>query len=205
MAGTADEQNESHIDLPVGDSTIEYDNVDEPSTVEYHVRGSSGPGVLHGTSDPGVLRGPTDPGFVLDVLDSKEARHFLSNLDCARPGEVKDSPEKFLSVAGPWCVGHRFYMRLQDGHCILAATVSGLLTEQDVIDYWPLVDAADKAEIASFVKEKVFKLIFHSQADQWPIDAVWVRRWKGNQVKSRLCIRGFLDPQKHLVLSLIHI
>ena len=97
-------------------------------------------------------------------------------------------------------------MALTDGECFLAdsSTTSDILTQADVEYYFHShVEAADRAELQSFVNEKVFKLIYADQADQRPIDAVWVRRWKLSNgvwiVKSRLCIRGFLDPQRHLV------
>ena len=72
-------------------------------------------------------------------------------------------------------------MALSDGACLLAdsSTTSDILTQADVDAYfYTHVEAADRAELQSFVNEKVFKLIYSDQADQRPIDAVWVRRWK---------------------------
>ena len=78
------------------------------------------------------------------------------------------------------------------------------LTAQDLIDHWPLVDKADRAELDAFVEHGVFAAAHHSSITNGNImDAVWVRKWKqtGDQwiVKSRLCGRGFLDSQKSMI------
>ena len=73
------------------------------------------------------------------------------------------------------------------------------------MDFKDLIDKADRAELQSFVDEKIFRKVWAQQATTRAIDAVWVRRWKWDaaaddwKVKSHLCIRGFLDPQKSLV------
>ena len=75
-----------------------------------------------------------------------------------------------------------------------------ILTPQDIVTHWHLVEAADKLEVDSFVTHDVFKL--HSrQANDVDnmVDAIWVRRFKSRNplvVKSRMCGRGFMDRQK---------
>ena len=75
-----------------------------------------------------------------------------------------------------------------------------ILTPEEIVNNWPLVDKADRGDIASLVKHDVFNL----DARQNPeannvVDGVWVRRWKDRAkgvVRSRCCGRGFLDKQK---------
>ena len=91
------------------------------------------------------------------------------------------------------------------GECYLEeAVASSAVSKDDMVKYRSLIAAADRAELQSFVDEKIFKKIWAQQATTRAIDAVWVRRWKcvakeGYIIKSRLCIRGFLDPHKSLV------
>ena len=82
------------------------------------------------------------------------------------------------------------------------------ITEDDVYDIWPEVDAADKAEVEQFVHENAFKKIHRDgfTDDMVIIDARWVRKWKKlsdgkKKVKSRLCARGCLDRQKDLLTT----
>ena len=74
-----------------------------------------------------------------------------------------------------------------------------MLTEQDLRDYSDLVYEADLKEIQSFVSDKVFKLCQRTSAKQRPMSCLWVRKRKGDEVKARPCVRGFLDPQKRHV------
>ena len=79
------------------------------------------------------------------------------------------------------------------------------LTEQEIIDNWAEVEAADHKELKQFVDEKVWGLRKSSTVKNKPIDAIWVRKWKYymvdgkriRKVKPRLCARGFLDAQVH--------
>ena len=73
-----------------------------------------------------------------------------------------------------------------------------ILGPEEIEKYWKLVDAADRAEIKSFVDNSVFRLDLRVNAKN-VVDAIWVRRWKDRktlQLKSRLCGRGYLDRQK---------
>lgn len=64
------------------------------------------------------------------------------------------------------------------------------------------VRAADRLDVEAFAKNKIFKLQSLQSASLRPCECIWVRRWKwesvGNNrvrlIKSRLCVRGYLDP-----------
>ena len=78
------------------------------------------------------------------------------------------------------------------------------LSESDIINYWPVVEKADKAELDAFIQHKVFSCKHYTDMESGNVmDATWVRRWKLSDgqwiVKSRLCGRGFLDSQKSVI------
>ena len=87
------------------------------------------------------------------------------------------------------------------------AVAKDSISKQDMIDYKDLIDAADRKELQSFVDERIFRKMWAQNATTRAIDAIWVRSWKWDTdtqsyaVKSRLCIRGFLDPQKSSTLQ----
>lgn len=72
--------------------------------------------------------------------------------------------------------------------------------------HWSEFEVADFEELKQFHEQKVFvKVRIDEQpADVVFVDATWVRKFKRNapgsakafKAKSRLCARGFLDPQK---------
>jgi len=77
------------------------------------------------------------------------------------------------------------------------------LDETKVLQHWPDFEASDKAELKQFVDEKVFRKVLLDDLPQGTalVDATWVRKFKRTanktlKAKSRLCARGFLDPQK---------
>jgi len=81
-----------------------------------------------------------------------------------------------------------------------------MLTQEELYAHSHLVQAADAREVKSFIDDKVFRLIRRSEAPIRPMDCLWVRKWKRKptakdpgEVKSRLVVRGFLDPQKRHV------
>ena len=76
-----------------------------------------------------------------------------------------------------------------------------LLTPEQCRYYAKEVHEADLKEARSFVDNKVFKAIHKAKVDCSVIDAIWVHKWKQlpdgtHIIKSRLCARCFLDPQK---------
>ena len=59
-----------------------------------------------------------------------------------------------------------------------------ILTSEDVVENWTLVDAADKLETQSFVDHKCFRLdVRRDRFSQNQVDAIWVRRWKSRRLK----------------------
>ena len=105
--------------------------------------------------------------------------------------------ESMVTLTGPWRSSQCFYYDLLADEC-LSVSRDNLLTEQDIIDNFPLVQAADAKEVSSFVEHQVFDIDLRSEAHNC-IDAVWVRKWASRKppaIKSRLCGRGFLDRQR---------
>ena len=90
-------------------------------------------------------------------------------------------------MAGPWHTGQYFHMDVRTGECLLQETVkSDLLSKEDLWKYKTLVDEAYQEELSSFVKEKIFKLVWAQEATARAIDAVWVRRWKRDSSYRRI-------------------
>ena len=97
-------------------------------------------------------------------------------------------------------------MDVNDGTCFRVDTATDMLTDDELWTHYALVQAADKQEMKSFVDDKVFRFIRRNDAKVRTMDCLWVRKWKRKptandpgEVKSRLVVRGFLDPQKRHV------
>ena len=73
-----------------------------------------------------------------------------------------------------------------------------MLSPEDLVKYKDLVREADEKEIKAFVSDKVFKVVPLKDATN-KMNCLWLRTWKGDIVKSRLVVRGFLDKQKKMV------
>ena len=117
---------------------------------------------------------------------------------------TKDTAD--LVLPGPWKEQVAFLMGMRDGTCFRVDTATDMLTTDELFRHSALVQAADEWEIKSFVDDKVFQLIRRQDAPVRPMDCLWVRKWKRKptandpgEVKSRLVVRGFLDPQKRHV------
>ena len=88
----------------------------------------------------------------------------------------------------------------------LMKTLQTAWTRRRSSNIWPDFEASDKAELKQFVDEKVFGKVLLDDLPQGTalVDATWVRKFKRTgrtanktlKAKSRLCARGFLDPQK---------
>ena len=78
-----------------------------------------------------------------------------------------------------------------------------VLNEEQLSKCWEAFEISDFAELKQFIDENAFfKLHVSEVTDEMVIvDCTWVRKFKRNpdksmKAKSRLCARGFLDPQK---------
>ena len=118
----------------------------------------------------------------------------------------RDESKKCFHLSGPWKEETEIYMSVRTGECYRVDADTDNLTEAEIAQHWRLVDEADRKELQQFVDEAIFRLRHVRSLDGGMdvMDAVWVRKWKkladGTYiVKSRLCIRGFLDPQKSLI------
>ena len=99
-----------------------------------------------------------------------------------------------MVIPGPWSKCQCFYSDLRSSECF-SVTQEDLLTEDDVIRFFDLVEKADHKEVSSFLEHQCFDLdLSHNSSNT--VDAIWVRRWVGDTIKSRCCGRGFLDVQR---------
>eukprot|EP00913_Durusdinium_trenchii_P027881 g26143.t1 len=78
-----------------------------------------------------------------------------------------------------------------------------VLTEEQLAKHWQAFELSGFAELKQFVDEDAFFKLHISQVTEEMVivDCTWVRKFKCNpdrsmKAKSRLCARGFLDPQK---------
>lgn len=111
--------------------------------------------------------------------------------------------ESHFVLEGPWKQQTCFYLDVLTGECVIPETYHTQedLKEEDLVKHWLEVEKADRKKIKQFVDEYVFKKKYYLDLDIDAIDAIWVRKLKQladgtTIVKSRLCIRGFLDPQR---------
>ena len=102
-----------------------------------------------------------------------------------------------MCIEGPFTSPSCFYYDLFGDHCF-SVTQEDLLTEEDVANFFPQVEEADRKEVASFVHFEVFELDDASNSFN-TVDAVWVRKWISRSpplVKSRCCGRGFWTSRR---------
>ena len=88
--------------------------------------------------------------------------------------------------------------------CFRVDEDTDVLTEGDLAKHWHDFEVSDAAEIKQFVDEKAFTKIHVTKVtdNMTVVDCTWVRKYKRmpdgtRKAKSRLCARGFLDPQRH--------
>ena len=98
-------------------------------------------------------------------------------------------------------------MSIVTGECYRVDTTTDSLTDDDYVKYEKEIKAADHAEIKNFVHHGVFQ-VTRKTLYQKLMDCTWVRKWKVKRdssgrssriIKSRLCCRGFLDPQRGML------
>ena len=71
-----------------------------------------------------------------------------------------------------------FYIDVVTGEYVAATVNPNALTQQDMIDYFDLVNEADPTEIAQFTAEAVWKVCRADTATTSEIDCTWIRTWK---------------------------
>lgn len=140
-------------------------------------------------------------------------REYYAAQNEAMKDEIKQSKclwtksEADFVIPGPWLESRCFYLDVRTGECIIpeeAFHTQEDLTEEEIVKHWTTVEKADRAEVKQFVDEKVFKKKYYYDVNIDVIDAIWIRKWKQLAdgtiiVKSRLCVRGFLDPQRSAI------
>ena len=142
----------------------------------------------------------------------QDISHFVGQANKSILQGVDDLPKHWSKadshfvVPGPWHKPQCFYFDLRRGKVLRVDKDTDFLTTEELIKYEKQVKEADEKEIKQFVDHKVFRARQKQFADTTRfIDCTWIRKWKRKWVngvlvyviKSRLCGRGFLDPQKH--------
>ena len=195
--------------LPTGnnDDTEEYE--DDPgdegeSTKEYEDADDNELNFAKANAARNSLMGPNIVNASLMesqlYLAIADAERVLLDYRLQEAGTMPWSPQEAMfrweaPVREPQC----FYFSLSEQKCYSVSS-DDILTPEELIQHWDLVNAADREEIRSFVTHTVFKLALacDDRANN-RVDAIWVRRWKDRRkllLKCRLCGRGYLDKQK---------
>ena len=63
-----------------------------------------------------------------------------------------------VPVSGPWVRRQDLYMDYCTGECLRVDEMTDIMTEEDILAYWPQVEAADRKEIQAFVDNDIFRL-----------------------------------------------
>ena len=160
------------------------------------------PGEQHGPEPENNNNNDTTLSYWQDVLTNVQTN--LTNTANQHQQTWWNAKQADVVVPGPWKTPTCFWFSITTGECYRVDETTDILTAHDLITHEQEVIAADRDEIHSFVKFRVFEVARRSKARFRPMSCVWVRRWKYKTinniktrvVKSRLCVRGFLDPQK---------
>jgi hypothetical protein len=160
------------------------------------------PGEQHGPEPENNNNNDTTLSYWQDVLTNVQTN--LTNTANQHQQLWWNVTQADVVVPGPWKTPTCFWFSITTGECYRVDETTDILTAHDLITHEQEVIAADRDEIHSFVKFRVFEVARRSKARFRPMSCVWVRRWKYKTinniktrvVKSRLCVRGFLDPQK---------
>ena len=90
--------------------------------------------------------------------------------------EQLTAEESEFVIPGPFYHTRCFWYSISDDECFSVSS-DDLLTAEDLVTHWKLVEAADREEVKSFVANKIFKLDLRRNATN-KVDGTWVRRWK---------------------------
>jgi len=192
------------VAYPEGDATVEYPIDDGAGTVDSSTR----------EIEEGDLYTTIYLSRVAQDVATPQQEN-ASHLDLA--GELYDTWGKFfgnmdeismpdehnaICIPGPWHTRVDFFYDIVEQKCFRVDKETDVLTAKDVSEFWPEVEKADLKEMKSFVEHKVFRPLLKMNCYDQVMDAIWVRRWKWDPntqvwiVKSRMCLRGYLGPQK---------
>ena len=96
------------------------------------------------------------------------------------------------------------HVDIREGHVFRVDEDTQVLTDEDLCQHWHEFEVADEAELRQFIQEKAFTKVHKTKVtdDMVVVDCTWVRKFKrmsdgSRKAKSRLCARGFLDPQRY--------
>ena len=111
-----------------------------------------------------------------------------------------------MVIPGPFEAPTCFWFDVYDGTIFRVDIDTDVLSASDMYQNEQQIMQQDHAEIKSFVTHDVFDIKLLNASMLKSMSCTWVRRWKWKQdpetkvwkriIKCRLCVRGFLDPQK---------
>ena len=93
-----------------------------------------------------------------DVVEAQQLHHemHVALASCAGYSSQPWQPEEALwTIEAPIQRPRAFFFCLRTGEAYTATQAADILTDKDLVDNWPAVDAADRAELEAFVKFKV--------------------------------------------------
>ena len=125
------------------------------------------------------------------------------------PDEPAVTSESLWRIPGPFGQSQtHFFCDIQDGRFYRVDEATDNLSAAEMQQHEAEIMEADLKELSQFLQFDVWKLR-RREAGMKPISCTWVRKWKrtvrgkdGNwlrKIKSRICARGFLDPQKAML------
>ena len=122
---------------------------------------------------------------------------------CKRRSRTTSIPERLLLHLHCRTEAH-LYICLKSSEIFRVDEETDVLTDDKLYKHWNEFQESDKSELKQFIDEKVFRKVKLSDLPETVVlvDATWVRKFKrlpsgSLKAKSRLCARGFLDPQKN--------
>ena len=96
------------------------------------------------------------------------------------------------------------HVDIREGHVFRVDEDTQVLTDEDLCQHWHEFEVADEAELRQFIQEKAVTKVHKTKVtdDMVVVDCTWVRKFKrmsdgSRKATSRLCARGFLDPQRY--------
>ena len=134
-----------------------------------------------------------------DLLHGRRDRNMISQH--SRSHEANQHISMLFQI--PCNTSAVLHVDLREGEVFRVEQDTDVLTEAELQSHWHDFEVSDESELRQFVEEKAFAKIHVSKVtDQMVVvDCTWVRKYKkmpdgSRKAKSRLCARGFLDPQR---------
>ena len=141
-----------------------------------------------------------------DVPETEDLDTLYSMYAAEEPAVTSES---LWRIPGPFgTTQHHFHCDISDGRFYRVDEATDNLSSSEMHEHEAEIMQGDAAEIKQFLNFDVWELR-RKDASLKPISCTWVRKWKRThrgpdgkwlrKIKCRLCVRGFLDPQKAML------